>query len=35
MGCHPKVHKKNNDVREIIADSNSDTYDIVNWLIQD
>lgn len=31
--CQPKIHKGGNEMREIIADTNSPTYNIAKWLV--
>ncbi|XP_037922913.1 uncharacterized protein LOC119659073 [Hermetia illucens] len=33
--CQPKIHKPGNEMREIIADSNSPTYNIAKWLVDE
>ncbi|XP_037924319.1 uncharacterized protein LOC119660012 [Hermetia illucens] len=33
--CQPKIHKEGHEMRKIIADSNSPTFNIARWLIQE
>lgn len=35
LRCQLKIHKSSNEIKEIIADSNSPTYNITKWLVKE